>query len=101
MDQQPAVVPVLSDRHLRSGYKVFGADVNLSATVELLLLTVGAPLHLPVRLLHDTPQHLLKLPGLVTVPAIKMHHPYLFILKYLPFLTEPILDPRMVCSTML
>ena len=69
VDQQPAVVQVLSHRHLRSGNKVLGRDVNLSPAVELLLLTVGAPLNLPVRLPDDTPHHLLKVLGLVTVSA--------------------------------
>ena len=104
MDQQPAVVHVLSDRHLGSGNKVLGRDVNLSPAVELLLLAIGASLNLPVRLPDDAPHHLLEVLGLITVPATNIY--YLLkainvILKYLPFLVKQILNPRMGCSTML
>ena len=73
VDQQPAVVQVLSHRHLGSGNKVLGRDVNLSPAVELLLLAVGTPLNLPVRLSDDTPHHLLKVLGLVTVSATNIY----------------------------
>ena len=104
VDQQPAVVQVLSHRHLRSRNKVLGRDVNLSPAVELFLITVGTSLNLLVRLPDDTPHHLLKVLGLVTVSATNI---YFFIitinviLKYLPFFVEQILDPRMGSSTML
>ena len=61
MYEQPAVVLVLGDSHLGSGDKVGGIDVKLSSTVELLLLTVGASLNLPVRLPEDTTHNLLEL----------------------------------------
>ena len=85
VDQCPPVVVVLADLHLGSRDEVGGADVKLSSTVELLLLTVGAPLHLPVSLPDDTPHHLLKLLVLVTVPVTNIcYRSRNIIKKYLP-----------------
>ena len=74
MDESPPIIVVPSELHLGSGDEVGGADVKLSPAVEFLLLTVGAPLHLHVRLPDDSPHHLLKLLVLVTVPATDMFY---------------------------